>query len=490
MEDKQKALEILIEKQIFDDFVQKFELIHKELKKKYFKYCTKGKIDEARYCFIEVERNFLCKATLSLKYKKIFVDKFIESKCLVGSDEDINYFEIYQRIIIKISEKFELSFTESMLYLINYFDMLNIFKENNRFKVNRLFCNICKKYFCLLHHKKVPKNISHVLVPSDYNPLDLQNNYKSIYLHNYQKGPNSHLWLSSHTKLIDPLASLIPNLNPKKLPLPDSFNTFLQLLQVNNSSPNCSCKVCSSDCPCLQGVINTTDQKSFPFRGHCEIYCNCPLTCPSKFLGCDCAGPCNTSSCICFLNKIECDPWLCRRCCSLQEVKFSVSLCQNVRIQRKLGIKKVKLGKSEIQGAGIGVFADENIESGEFIGEYCGELISEREANRRGAFYDLNQHSYLFMIDSVVTIDATFCGSMLRYINHKKNDFANAETANWRVLGVTKVMVLAKERIEKGAEIFFDYKYPETVEYQWYREYNQQFEREKGNSKKDEVISK
>ena len=489
MEEKHKALEKLIEKQIFDDFFQKFEVIHQEMKKKYFKYCTKGNIDGAYYCFIEIERNFLCKATLCLKFKKIFVDKFIESKYLVGSDEDFNYFGIYHQIILKISEKFEISFTESMFYLINYFDTFSIFEKNITLEDNRLFCPVCKEYLCLLHHKKVPKNISHVLVPSDYTPLDLQNNYKSIYLHNYQKGPNSLLWLSSNSELDQSLTSLIPNPNPTKLPLPNTFNTFSQLLQVNNSSPNCSCKICSSDCPCLQGIVYSTDQKSFTFRGHCEIYCHCPLTCPSKFLGCDCIGPCNVSSCICFLNKIECDPWLCRRCCSLQEVKFAVSLCQNVRIQRKLAYKQIELGKSGIEGAGIGVFAGETIENGEFIGEYCGELISEREANRRGAFYDLNQHSYLFMIDSVVTIDATFFGSKLRYVNHKRNDLANAETANWRVLGTTKVMVVAKERIEKGIEIFFDYKYPESVEYKWYREYNQQFEKEKGTPKEDGVIS-
>ena len=54
----------------------------------------------------------------------------------------------------------------------------------------------------------------------------------------------------------------------------------------------------------------------------------------------------------------------------------------------------MKVGVSNI--AGFGCFIDEAAEKGELISEYTGELITSREAERRGNIYDKFGCSYIF----------------------------------------------------------------------------------------------
>ena len=93
---------------------------------------------------------------------------------------------------------------------------------------------------------------------------------------------------------------------------------------------------------------------------------------------------------------------------------------------------------------GLGLFAVEPIKPGQFIVEYWGERISNREADK------LNTR-YLFELNSRWTIDGADRRNVARYINHacRPNAKATVERGSIRVY--------AKRRIAPGDEITYHY---------------------------------
>ncbi|KAL2551987.1 Histone-lysine N-methyltransferase CLF [Forsythia ovata] len=214
----------------------------------------------------------------------------------------------------------------------------------------------------------------------------------------------------------------------------------------------CGCQsACGKECPCL---VNGTC---------CEKYCGCPKSCKNRFRGCHCAkSQCRSRQCPCFAADRECDPDVCRNCwISCGDGTLGVPSqrgdnyeCRNMKLLLKQQ-QRVLLGRSDVSG--WGAFLKNNVGKHEYLGEYTGELISHREADKRGKIYDRENSSFLFNLNDQFVLDAYRKGDKLKFANHSPDPNCYAKVI--MVAGDHRVGIFAKERICAGEELFYDYRY-------------------------------
>ncbi|XP_033227151.1 uncharacterized protein LOC117179443 isoform X2 [Belonocnema kinseyi] len=128
--------------------------------------------------------------------------------------------------------------------------------------------------------------------------------------------------------------------------------------------------------------------------------------------------------------------------------------CTNKRFQN-CEYAKCEVFRTEKKGFGLRSTAD--LEAGEFIMEYVGEVVDPKDFRKRTKEYskDKNRHHYFMALKSDQIIDATMKGNVSRFINHSCDP--NAETQKWTVNGELRIGFFNKKFIAAGEEITFDY---------------------------------
>ncbi|KAF9476083.1 hypothetical protein BDN70DRAFT_863781 [Pholiota conissans] len=120
--------------------------------------------------------------------------------------------------------------------------------------------------------------------------------------------------------------------------------------------------------------------------------------------------------------------------------------------------KHLRFARSPIHDWGL--YAMEKISRGEMVIEYVGEVIRAQVADKREKAYERQGigSSYLFRIDEDLVVDATKKGNLGRLINHSCDPNCTAKIIT--ISGEKKIVIYAKQDIELGDEITYDYHFP------------------------------
>lgn len=105
--------------------------------------------------------------------------------------------------------------------------------------------------------------------------------------------------------------------------------------------------------------------------------------------------------------------------------------------------KKVKIARAE-KGAGLGLFADEDIAKDEYIIDYGGIILPNAKCTNHPG-------KYLFEVDDHFTIDGSGRENIARYINH--SCAPNCEA----VIEDGEIKINSIKQIKKGEELCYDY---------------------------------
>ncbi|XP_076832457.1 histone-lysine N-methyltransferase 2A [Brachyhypopomus gauderio] len=137
----------------------------------------------------------------------------------------------------------------------------------------------------------------------------------------------------------------------------------------------------------------------------------------------------------------------------------SIDLPLAMRFRHLKQTSKECLGvyRSAIHGRGL--FCKKNIDAGDMVIEYSGNVIRSVLTDKREKYYDgKGVGCYMFRIDDYEVVDATVHGNAARFINHSCEPNCYSRVVN--IDGKKHIVIFAMRKIYKGEELTYDYKFP------------------------------
>ena len=174
-----------------------------------------------------------------------------------------------------------------------------------------------------------------------------------------------------------------------------------------------------------------------------------------KTYHCSCKSVCIPDTCECI--QLHTQKFECNDNCTCYK-----GVCSNRNIQ--YGINHKFLVKYISKNKGFGVFAEEDIEKGEFVGEYIGTIITKNEAEKKIHFNHINQKpNYVLQLKEeypniVIStyIDSEIYGNFARFINHSCEPNLDFEIIRVNSF-IPRCAFFANRKILAGEEITFSY---------------------------------
>ncbi|XP_063166925.1 histone-lysine N-methyltransferase 2A isoform X2 [Candoia aspera] len=124
---------------------------------------------------------------------------------------------------------------------------------------------------------------------------------------------------------------------------------------------------------------------------------------------------------------------------------------------KKTSKEAVGVYRSPIHGRGL--FCKRNIDAGEMVIEYAGNVIRSILTDKREKYYDSKGIGcYMFRIDDSEVVDATMHGNAARFINHSCEPNCYSRVIN--IDGQKHIVIFAMRKIYCGEELTYDYKFP------------------------------
>ncbi|XP_052803783.1 uncharacterized protein LOC128233934 [Mya arenaria] len=142
---------------------------------------------------------------------------------------------------------------------------------------------------------------------------------------------------------------------------------------------------------------------------------------------------------------------------SRRATSMDLPMAMRFRKLKEFSKECVGVYRSTIHGRGL--FCKRNIDDGEMIIEYSGEIIRNALTDLREKYYESKGIGcYMFRIDDHDVVDATMRGSAARFINHSCDPNCYSKVIN--VDNRKHIVIFAMRKIFRGEELTYDYKFP------------------------------